>query len=1412
MAFALKLIILLVFIILSKNEIIDNPVEITDKSTVRDYIININSDSLKTKRETLKVTKDIKKIEYNEDDYLLSQNTFLCKDESNNYFLFSEYYYYSANLYDGNKIRSLTLKKTLPTDIKYFGYIQESEFERTIVVPNAVGNIKKNEIVIYGKKNNYLYFNYIEESDYTVNINNIGDIISCNLIRSSRYICAYFQNNIIKISMIILVNVNSKQKRLKLDDTIEPDGFTDYENFILYDTDDENYKIFCATKTGISQAKCTAIYVKCIHLVLTNTFTKELKTVSLTNVNQDIVSSKHECEMIGFHSEFLLCCGDENNISCERKDQNFNSIGDFTLLLKGTISSLIINENTDHAIISYINDTSSNDYLFQYYIYLPKCKNILKNVNSFQNFKLNLSDLFERRTNTIYNIKFENLPSEYGTIKIGEEIVAQSIDYKIETDPEEAKLFFLSDFNEVSNSIKINFIISIEETYSSSKCYINLNFVNDNQTNNPNEIIEIEETTLKKDDTKINIEKDCYFTCEDCNENAEIDDIGNVINQNCIQCIEEYYFKIGTNDCYYDEIKKDGYYLDTKGSPHIWKKCYEDCQTCDEFGNSTYMNCLSCNDSLNLTSQGNCVKFFSTTDTFKFDFNDTSTYLNLYPDSTEINTEINKEQNKSELKTFEQASLSEFRNQIRNNITQYMNSSLLINGSNFIAVILSSDEMDPKDQLKLGISAIDLGNCTQVLKSHYNISHEESLIILNIETKENQTKNKNNDDSSFNLGKKNQVEIYDFSGRKLDLSVCKDDIKVMKYIGDVEELDFKSAKSLSTQGIDVFNASDNFFNDLCHKYDNTYGKDIIIDDRRNDIYQNATFCQNGCTYSGVDYDLMAAHCLCNSKIIQEVTQNITGEIKDKSENLNFKTLTKSFVSNLKFFNFNVIYCYNLVFDIQRLLKNIGFYIMFAMFIAQIIFLTIYLTKKLKPIKIYMLVFNNNKNENEVASPPRHVQFNEIKKSHKKHKEKKKKDLDKMSCMNNLKKSKRNNESKDDISKNKLKLFNDGSSLEDEFHVKFKEEPEIGPIPKNENVLKNLENTQSLSKSKTLSTKKRIKKMKHHKDLISENFSSLTNNQNLILNFNNSAKDVPYLKKRNILFSEIEKGNHSSIKKMKEASDKKSANEKIYNIKPKKKRRLIKKRILKNRGNINKMETIAESEIINYSNLSNTDEEIQDMDFEEALIKDKRPYLKIYWSFLVDSQIILGTFCTENYLNLFVIKLSFFLCTFEISFFLNALFYNDDYISDAYHNEGVLDFVSGLPKSIYSFVATLITTNLLKMLSNSKSELMKIIREKSKNKDYLVLIDDKLRKLRNKLIVYFILVFSLGLIFTYYVSAFCAVYIYSQKYWFYGCLESFAMDSIVALIICIFLALMRFIALKNRIKYFYTIANIISIFL
>ena len=251
---------------------------------------------------------------------------------------------------------------------------------------------------------------------------------------------------------------------------------------------------------------------------------------------------------------------------------------------------------------------------------------------------------------------------------------------------------------------------------------------------------------------------------------------------------------------------------------------------------------------------------------------------------------------------------------------------------------------------------------------------------------------------------------------------------------------------------------------------------------------------------------------------------------------------------------------------------------------------------------------------------------------------------------------------------------------------------------------------------------------------------------------------------------------------------------------------IKNKFIETNGNINNKN----NNEINF--LSKTDENLQELEYEESLIYDKRTLLRMYFSFLKDSQIILYTFFSKNYLDLFVIKLSFLIVTFQISFFLNALFYTEDYISEAYHNNGVLNFISSLPKSIYSFLFTMIITNLLKTLSNSKSELMRIIIEKRNGQNYINLINIKLIKLRIKLIVYFILIVSLGIFFLYYVTAFCAVYYNSQKYWIIGCIESFALDSLTAHIICIFLAAFRFISIKKRIKYLYSFANIISAFL
>ena len=114
-----------------------------------------------------------------------------------------------------------------------------------------------------------------------------------------------------------------------------------------------------------------------------------------------------------------------------------------------------------------------------------------------------------------------------------------------------------------------------------------------------------------------------------------------------------------------------------------------------------------------------------------------------------------------------------------------------------------------------------------------------------------------------------------------------------------------------------------------------------------------------------------------------------------------------------------------------------------------------------------------------------------------------------------------------------------------------------------------------------------------------------------------------------------------------------------------------------------------------------------------------------------------------------------------------------------------------------------------MLSNSENEFRKLMKEKNSNKDYEKLVDDKLNKFRNKLIFYYILIFSLNILFIYFVSAFCAVYRYSQKYLLFGFFESFAINFFVANIVCIFISLFRYMSIQKRMKYFHTFSNVIK---
>ena len=931
---------------------------------------------------------------------------------------------------------------------------------------------------------------------------------------------------------------------------------------------------------------------------------------------------------------------------------------------------------------------------------------------------------------TSYNIKttekfYENEESEKYTDK-----------QEVSTEEKEELKFTTEKINE-----EIELSENNEYTYEKDDNYKNEKIPEENELPSSEEKKNTDEKEITLSENEISnseIISECDISCLTCNVNNKTI---------CSECNKENgYFPLYNNNsfCYNNETINEGYYLDKSTSSFIWKLCKDKCDECNMFK----------------TQDGDCVTECP---------NDYIVYNN------ECISKIN-EQN---------ILITEFKNKILSNISSYINSSKVINGTNFIATVLSSDNMEPEEQIKNGISAVELGNCTEVIKEYYNISKYENLIIFNIETKNSSNNNK---DNSFNLGKNTQIEIYDILGNKLNLSVCKEDITVMKYIGDVEELDIQSAMSLSEQGIDVFNSKDKFFNDICHPYENSDGRDITINDRRKDIYQNATFCQNGCSYLGMNYNLMVANCKCDSSVLQGDENSITNNDKSESNVNYFESLTKSFIANLLDFNYEIIRCYNLVFKLEILKHNIGFFCLFIMFLLQLIFFIIYLIRKVKQIKIFMLIFNDKYEMKKIvkkcnktnSAPP------------KKRTRAKRKSLDKRNRIINKNHDKN---IKKYIDKNKDNIHLKGNESNDQTFSGKK-------IINKENKLRNI-----------LQNDKKYNKILYSNNLKKEYFISNNNSQIInapvpMININNRdfRKGINYnlSGENNLTTSKTTHTNEKILKHKKIQIKNKSLRKKrIKHFKHKMDTIPDKMDDINNKYKVNKLRV---------SKFLKNDDEVQDMDYEEAIIHDKRNYLRIFWSFLIDSQIILGTFCTGNYLNLFVIKLSFFIFTFQISFFLNALFYTDDYISDAYHNNGVLDFISGLPKSIYSFIATLITINLLKMLSNSKSELTRVIRMRGIYNNFRNIINMKLWKLRKKLIIYFIIVFLLEIFFLYYVTAFCAVYRNSQKYWFFGCLESFGMDSLVSFIICLFTAFLRYISVRKQIKYCFFLSNFISTFL
>ena len=762
--------------------------------------------------------------------------------------------------------------------------------------------------------------------------------------------------------------------------------------------------------------------------------------------------------------------------------------------------------------------------------------------------------------------------------------------------------------------------------------------------------------------------------------------------------------------------------------------------------------------------------------------------------------------------TITEKQIGEIHDDIKNTYVnkEHKGNNTIIKTDNVIFQV--STHEDQKNSDNTDISSIDLGICEETLKRKNNIPKEESLIIL-------KTDIKSKDLSQTYV----YYEVYNpVNLQILNITDCENDTISISSPVNLDEVTSILYFSLKDSGYNLFNSSDDFYNDICSKYTSVNGTDITMADRKNIIYNNngkMSLCQKRCSFENYNNKTRKIKCNCSPQTTNKFMESFDILFDEFSMN----SLEDNFFNTLKHSNILVLRCYKLAIELQNFFANYGRIFMLFVVILSLFSLFYFYLKESKYIDKYITAILNEKlrykkNKNHQK---------ELNQNKKNGKNRKKKSIIKSPSKSPFKspfKSASKNKSilniKEKRSRRGNSFYVKSSNIVNKFtkeknkvkNFKTQRDPkDFAPPkkPKNNhkklNVSKNNDNNNINSKCflKEDSRNKILNKSKSPNNRNSNNIIKIKNVNFGIINNKNKhskSKDKNTIKsvnsnkiKKHLSFNKNKFGSiYGDSHKIRKDTHSKTSKSSLNNQKKKK----LELKQIKN-------------DIIN-RNLN--DQELNSLNYEKALILDKRTFFQYYFSLLRTKHIILFTFCQPNDYNLFSIKLCLFLLSFSLYLSINCFFFDDNTMHSIFIENGNYDFILQLPQIMLSALIPIIINIFLKelslteksILSFKESENLEKIKQKSLNlKNYL----------KMKILIFFIICLLFLLFFLYFISCFCAVYPNTQIILFKDTCFSFLVSLIYPFAMYFLPPTFRILALRAKKKdkrIVYKIGNIIAL--
>ena len=253
------------------------------------------------------------------------------------------------------------------------------------------------------------------------------------------------------------------------------------------------------------------------------------------------------------------------------------------------------------------------------------------------------------------------------------------------------------------------------------------------------------------------------------------------------------------------------------------------------------------------------------------------------------------------------------------NITDINNGNdKIISEKNIIMIFTSTQNQ--RNNENISNLTMNLGQCEKILKDKYiinNIPNGDSLYMLQLIYEDEGKKiPKLEYEIYYPLNNSNNLT-------KLNLSLCQG-----------TKIEISIAVKIN-EPIDKYNASSDYYNDICSKSSSSSGTDISLKDRRNEFFDNNMYlCEENCDLIDYNYYNQKSKCSCDIKL--NISSNFDVKF-DKNEFLN------NFIDINNIMNLNIMKCYKIVFQIKYLMKNYGFFIIVSIILLYFITLFIFVT-------------------------------------------------------------------------------------------------------------------------------------------------------------------------------------------------------------------------------------------------------------------------------------------------------------------------------------------------------------------------------------------------------------------------------------------------------------------------------------